>query len=200
MTTPKLNPILSLWLKPRSSVYQLESSSHFLLILGLTLFNFFQLCLFVLSLDKLTLAPLISFKGLALTILTFLALGAWTFTIIQAFTMVIWSVAKRMDGQGTIHRTRAAVIGALFRFVPTISFFLMIYFTNKIPNAGGVILSIKVAAYLGMFATPIYGLVGMVKSVSEAQSFGIWKAIIAIALSSAILYGAAQVIILIFYP
>jgi hypothetical protein len=189
------NSILSIWFKPRESARYLQTTSHFLLITGLALIYFLQLTTFVLSLDKTTTDPLFTSKGLTLSILVLLALGTWTFTIIQAFTMVIWSVARRFKGHGTIVQTRAAMIGSLAWFMLIGFCWLTVYFINKQPDAGLALLIVKIASYLGAFAALIYGVVSLVKTVSNINGFGIWRSIASIILSSIILYGVAWILL-----
>jgi len=186
------NSFLSIWLKPQKGVQYLQTTSHFLLIVGLTLVYFIQISTFVLSLDKMTVAPLFTSKGLTLTILVLLAIGAWTFTFIQAFTMVIWSVAKNLKGQGTIQQTRAAIIGTLAWFMLIGFFWLIVYFINRQPDAGLALLILKIASYLGAFGALISGSVILVKTISDVNSFGIWRSLVSILLSTAILYVAAS--------
>ncbi|HUD01082.1 MAG TPA: hypothetical protein VMR37_02030 [Rhabdochlamydiaceae bacterium] len=195
MNTVKRSSILSIWLKPREGVRYLETASHFLLITGLTLIYFVQISTFVLSLEKLTIAPLLTYKGVTFILLFLLALGLWTFTFIQAFTMTVWSVAKRFNGQGTIPQTRAAVIGVLAWFMPLGFFWLIIYFTNRQPDAGLILQIIRIAAYLGGFATLLYGIVVMLKTVSEAHSFGLWRSLFSISISTLILYGIIRAVL-----
>lgn len=188
------NSMLSIWLKPQEGARYLQTTSHFLLITGLTLIYFIQISAFVLSLDKAIVDPLFTSKGLTLAILVLLAIGAWTFTVIQAFTMVIWSVAKRFKGQGTIQQTRAAIIGTLAWLMLIGFFWLTVYFINRQPDIGIFLLTIKVISYLGAFAALISGCVILAKTVSRINGFGIWRSIASIGLSSIILYGAALVL------
>lgn len=192
------NSILSIWFKPQEGTRYLQTTSHFFLITGLTLIYFIQMTTFVLSLDKATTDPLFTSKGLTLAILVLLAIGAWTFTVIQAFTMVIWSVARRFKGQGTIQQTRAAMIGTLAWFMLIGFFWLTVYFINRQPNIGVVLLVIKVASYLGAFAALISGCTILVKTISRINGFGIWRSITSIVLSSIILYGVALILLPIF--
>jgi hypothetical protein len=192
------NSILSIWFKPQEGARYLQTTSHFLLITCLTLIYFLQITIFVLSLDKATTDPLFTSKGLTLAILVLLAIGAWTFTVIQAFTMVVWSVARRFKGQGTIQQTRAAIIGSLAWFMLIGFFWLTIYFINRQSHIGIVLIAVKVSSYLGIFAALISGCSLLAKTVSYINGFGIWRSIASIVLSSIILYGAAWILLPIF--
>lgn len=188
------NSILSIWFRPREGVRYLQTKSHFLLILGLTLIYYIQLTTFVLSLDKKTIAPLFSSKGLTLAILVLLALGAWTFTLIQACTMVTWSVAKRLKGQGTIPQTRATIIGTLAWFMLIGFFWLTVYFILQESEIGVFLRILKGVSYVSAFAALIYGVIFLVKTIADINGFGIWRSLASILLSSIILYAAALVI------
>lgn len=192
------NSIFSIWVKPQEGARYLQTTSHFLLITGLTLIYFIQMSTFVLSLDKAIVDPLFTSKGLKLAILVLLAIGAWTFTVIQAFTMIIWSVAKRFKGQGTIQQTRAAIIGTLAWFMLIGFFWLTVYFINRQSDVGTFLLVIKIASYFGAFAALISGCAILVKTVSRVNGFGVWRSIASIGLSSIILYGAALILFPIF--
>jgi hypothetical protein len=185
------NSIFSIWFRPREGMRYLQTTSHFLLIFGLALIYFIQISIFVLSLEKSTIAPLFSSTGLKLTILVFLGLGASTFTVIQAFTMTIWSVARRFKGQGTIQQTRAAIIGVLAWFMLIGFFWLIVYFINRQPDVLLILLIIKIASYLGALTALLCGSIILVKTVSEIHNFGFWLSLLSIFFSIVILYGVA---------
>ncbi|MBS0647897.1 MAG: hypothetical protein JSS10_01575 [Verrucomicrobia bacterium] len=188
------NSILSIWLRPREGVRYLQTKSHFLLIIGLTLVYYAQLVTFVLSLDPKTVNPLFSSKGLILALLVLLALGAWTFTFIQACTMVMWSVARKLKGQGTIPQTRAVVIGTLAWWMPISIFWLTVYFILRQSEIGISLRLLEIASFLGAFAVLVCGILFLMKTLSDIQGFGIWRSLATILFSSVILYGAALII------
>ena len=171
--------LTTLWYRPRKIVRYLDRSlkAQLRIITALALIYFIQASIFMLSLDKITLAPLFTPKGLLLIIYAFLTIGIGAITAIYASTLAIWTGAKVLDGQGTLTQTRAAVIWTLVWSIPIGFFLLVIYLTIRQPDHGLVALLMRIVSYLGVLATAIYGFIVLLKTISEVQSFGLSRAL-----------------------
>ncbi|MCE5316496.1 MAG: hypothetical protein LLG04_03925 [Parachlamydia sp.] len=169
----------SLWYRPRVVVRYLDRSlkTQILLIALLTLAYFILAGIFILSLDKITLAPLLSLKGLLLIFYSLLTLGIGSITAIYASTLALWTGARFLDGQGSLPETRAAVIWTFVWSIPIGIFLLLIYLTIRQPDQGPVALLIRTCSYLGVLATFIFQAFVLLTSLAEVQRLGVLRAI-----------------------
>ena len=132
-----IEPLSALmWTQPRKIVGYLDQSpaTQFRLIAALTLLYFIQISIFVLSLEKLTIAPLLTLKGLSLIVYSIFTIGSGSVAAIYILTLAFWIGAKCFNGHGTLPQTRAAVIWTLVWSIPVGFFLLLIYFTIRQPN------------------------------------------------------------------
>lgn len=184
------NFLLSKWYKPREIVRYLNqsSSSHFRLMAGLTVIYFIQISTFILSLEKMTISPLFSRNGLNLIVWFFLSVAAGLFVFIYTSTLALWWGAKCLNGTGTLPQTRAAVIWTLVCSIPIGFFLLLLYFVFRHQHLVQLGQIIKIVSFLGIFATLIYGLIVLIKTVSETHSLSLWRAFFSILLGLIILF------------
>lgn len=169
------------WYRPRVVVRYLDRSSwaQMILLALLTLAYFVMASTFILSLDRINLAPLLTIKGLLLIVYSLLTIGFGSFTAIYASTLALWTGARILDGKGSLPETRAAVIWTLAWSIPTGIFLLLIYFTIRNPDHGTVALVIRICSYLGVLVTLIYQTFVLLITLSEVQRFGILRSIAA---------------------
>lgn len=172
----------SLLSKPRTAVRYLDRSlkTQLILIALLTISYFILASIFILSIDKVTLAPLLSLKGLLLIIYSLLTIGIGSITAIYASTLAIWIGARCLNGQGSLPETRAAVIWTLVWSIPIGFFLLLIYLTIRRPDHSTFTLLIRVASYLGVLATVVYQTFILLTTLSEVQRFGLSRALASI--------------------
>ena len=186
----------SMWYKPREVVRYLHQSqsSHFRIIGALAFIYFIQLSTYVLFLEKLTFAPLLSLKGLQLILYVLLFLGIGSFVAINVVTLMIWLGAKCMNGQGTLLDTRAAVIWTFVGLIPIGFFLLLLYFVFRHQNLEQVGLVIEIASYLGLLITLVCGFIILLTTISETHRFGLWRSFLVVVLGvvmiSTIVYSA----------
>jgi hypothetical protein len=202
MNTMSLSSIFSMWFKPRLGVQRLQESSRsqLLIMVGLCLLYFVQVGLFVLAMDDYDIAPLLKVKGLVLVIyfLLFLAVGA--FVLIQASTLAIWIASKCFNGQSTLFSTRAAVIWALIGSCPIGFFWISLYLMYSHEELlGNTAVVIGAASYIGALASVVYMFIVLLKTVSETNKFGLWRAFFTIATSAIILGGMAIALLPVFH-
>lgn len=188
--------LVSNWRNPRQIVHYLQHTPllQFRLMAGLTFTYFVQASIFILSLEKITFAPLMSLDGIKLIFWFLLSVGFTSFVVIYASTFVIWVCAKCFNGKGTLPQTRAAIIWTLVSLIPVGFLLLLIYFTFTHPHLGRLSFVMRMACYLGILATLIYGFIVMIKTVSETHRLGLWNsffaAMMGVAMFSLLLYAA----------
>lgn len=165
----QLSAFFSIWHKPKEILRCLHQSklSHHQLILILTLVYFIQIGTFILSLEKITLAPLFTWDGLQLIVGFFVSVGLWSFVLTYLLTLTLWIGAKCFRGAGTLPQTRGAVIWTLISTLPIGFFFLLTYFAFSHPNLGSFSTLLRIVSYLGIFATLIYGFNILIKTLAE---------------------------------
>ncbi len=170
--------LVSIWYKPREIIRYLQQSpiSHHWLMLMLCSVYFLQLGTFILSLDKITVAPLLSLDGLKLILLFFALVALRSFVIIYTATFAIWAAAKCFHGRGTLPQTRGAVIWTLISTIPVGFFLLLINFTFNMTDMSSLPLIVRIVSYAGIFSNLIYGFIVMLKTVAETQRFSLWRA------------------------
>lgn len=170
--------------KSREVVRHLDQSTflQFGLFFLLTFVYFLQLWTFVLSIDEITAAPLLTKKGFLLIILTFLALGAGIISFVYAITLAIWTFSSKFNGQATLQETRAAIICAMLWTIPIGFYLLIIYLTIRDPSHGSLALGMRIAAYLATPVTLVSSFIVLLKTVSEMNRFGIWRAFLSVVL------------------
>ena len=174
----ELNSILSIWHKPKEIIRNLHQSalSHHQLMLMLALVYFIQIGAFILSLEKITFAPLFSLNGLKLIIWFFIQVGMRSFVITYVFTLALWATAKSFTGLGTLPQTRGAVIWTLISTIPIGFFLLMVNFAFRHPGLGSFSPLIRIVSYAGILATLIYGFIILLKTMTQAHGFGTGRA------------------------
>jgi hypothetical protein len=173
--------LVSIWYKPKEVIRYLHQSpiSHHWLMLMLSAVYFLLIGTFVLSLDKILAAPLLSLNGLILIPLFFAAVALQSFVIIYVVTFTIWAAAKCFHGKGTLVQTRGAIIWTLISTIPAGFFLLLINFAFNLTDMGSVPILIRMISYAGVLATLIHGFIVMLKTVAETQRFSLWSAFFA---------------------
>jgi hypothetical protein len=165
----KATSFIAVWCKPKTVMnYFHESSwSHYRLMLMLALVYFIQFGLFILSLEKITVAPLLSLDGFKLIVWFFLLVGLRCFVIIYIAVFALWAAAKVFKGQGTLPQTRGAVIWTLISTLPIGFFLLLINFAFRHPNLGLVAPVIRIVSYLGILWSFTFGFRLLFKTMAE---------------------------------
>lgn len=168
-----------MWLKPRQMVRYLDRSPviQFFLMVALALLYFIQASLFILSLEKITIAPLLSFKGLCLVFWSMIALGSGLFTAIYLLTFVIWAGTKCFNGQGSLPQTRAAIVWTFATSMPLGFFLLLIHFTIRLPDQVPIPIIIRIISYLAFLANLMYGFVILIITISEMHRLRMMRAL-----------------------
>lgn len=174
----ELSSIFSIWHKPKEIIRYLHHSalSHHQLMLMLALVYFIQIGAFILSLEKITFAPLLSLEGLKLILWFFILVGMRSFVIIYVFTLVLWATAKAFKGVGTLPQTRGAIIWTLISTIPIGFFLLLINFAFRSPSLGSFSTLIRIVSYAGILATWIYGFIVLNQTVAETHHIGTQRA------------------------
>lgn len=189
--------LASLWYRPRAIVPYLDSSPRLqmLLIAAWTVAYFILGSIFILSIERVTLAPLLSLKGLLLILYSFAALGIGFVTAIYATSLALWTGARFLNGQGTLPQTRAAVVWTFVWSIPLGIFLLLIYLTIRQPDSGLFTLLIRICSYLGVLATFSYQAFVLLTTLSEVQRLGIFRSTLA-AITGILLFAAALRIVI----
>ncbi len=190
-----MKSILPILWKPRAIVRYLNQRprSHLIILAILSVFYFAQISIFILSLEKITFAPLLSWNGLKLVVFSFLTVLVGTFTLIQTVTLTIWVCAKSIGGQGTLPETRNALSWALMWMLPLGLFLLLIYFTIRNPEHGRIALAIRIASYIGSLAALVYMWIVLCATMSEVNRFSLQRAFLSAAFGLALFAAIAFV-------
>jgi hypothetical protein len=154
---------------------------------GLVLIYFILSSIFILSLEKITFAPLMSLNGIKLIFWFLLSVGFISFTLIYVATFALWLGAKCFHGRGNFLQTRAAVIWTLITGLPIGFMLLILSYIFRHPDLGPLLIYLKTACLLGILVLLVYGFIVLVKTISEIHQIGSWKGFFSIVLGLVIL-------------
>jgi hypothetical protein len=176
-------------LKPREMVRHLHQSplAQYLLIALLTLVYCIYISTYALSLPKLTLQPLLTLKGFIAILYVLFTIGLGLLFLIYTSSLTIWLAAKSLNGQGTLHQTRPAIIWTLVWSIPSGFFLLLMFLTIQGPDPTHLKLWVRICAYLGFPLTLFYAFTVLLRTIAEVHQFNLWKAFSSIALGLALL-------------
>lgn len=162
----------------------------------LALLYFVQAGAYVLSIEEYTLAPLISLKGLELIFYSLLLSLLLTFVTLQGLTMALWTAARCFHGEASIQKTRNAALWTMVCSAP-LGFFWLFFFQayQHREFLGKISVLIGTISFLGIFATIVFMLYSLYKSVADVYQLGRWKTIatlmIALTLCYALLFAVS---------
>lgn len=197
----KLSSALSsIWFQPRKAMKEITQSYSpaydFQVLALLILTVFFQMGLLIWMIDVIPGTYFLSAKGFQTIGWSLVAASVGLFTYANLTALIVWKIAKLLNGQGSLINTRTGVLWSLIAFTPSGFSLLFVYFAYNLKVLGKSIFLLDVISLLTFPLAFVYGSVLSIKIFSEIQSLSFSSACLALVLCGIIQIGCVSGLIM----
>ncbi|MBA2369947.1 MAG: hypothetical protein H0V82_13165 [Candidatus Protochlamydia sp.] len=177
------HPLISLWINPRKTIQQLTISNSpvddFRLIGFISLGYFIQIVMLIFMVKVIPASIFISPKGLQGMGWCFLTLALAFYTYANLTSLMVWNIAKRLNGKASIANTRTTLLWSMLSYLPVGFSFLLIYFAYSQKLMGKPIFLLDIISLITFPCLLIYSFILTIKMIAEINQFPLWRSFLA---------------------